>query len=85
MFSIPSPPLEPTVGRGRVAIGAAAKTKVGSVRITEAQSQYFQTHFGGIGKFLQAKVTEQLAEATAPRCNPTLNQHVNPHSGCILR
>lgn len=70
---------------GRIPIGPAARTKTGSVRVTEAQYDYFRTTFGGLGKFLQAKVNEQLA-TTAPtqeRCNGS--EHVTPHRGCILR
>lgn len=45
---------------GRAALGAAAKTKTGSVRITEAESDYFTRTYGSIGRFLQIKVNEEL-------------------------
>ena len=48
---------------GRVALGPAAKSKTGSVRVTTTQYEYFQRHFGGLGKFLQAKVNEELRKA----------------------
>lgn len=74
---------------GRAALGAAAKTKTGSVRVTTAQDEYFTKNYGGLGKFLQRKVTEELSKAQAmedqmvPRCDG--DTHVIPHRGCILR
>jgi hypothetical protein len=47
---------------GRAAIGAAAKSKTGSVRVTPAQYKMFEERFGGLGKFLQMQVNEQLAK-----------------------
>jgi hypothetical protein len=46
----------------RAAIGAAAKTKTASVRVTAADFQKFQQRFGGLGKFLKMQVTDQLAK-----------------------
>ena len=48
---------------GRVALGPAAKSKTGSVRVTTSQYEYFERKFGGLGKFLQAKVNEELQKA----------------------
>lgn len=48
---------------GRAALGAAAKTKTGAVRVTEHEFAYFQRTYGGLGKFLQAKVNEELSKA----------------------
>jgi hypothetical protein len=45
---------------GRAALGAAAKTKTGSVRVTPAQDAYFTKAYGSLGKFLQLKVNEEL-------------------------
>lgn len=45
---------------GRVALGAAKKAKTGSVRVTQTQYEYFERKHGGLGKFLQAKVNEEL-------------------------
>lgn len=45
---------------GRAALGAAAKTKTGSVRVTEAENAYFTKTYGSLGRFLQAKVNEEL-------------------------
>ena len=47
---------------GRAALGAAAKTKTGGVRVTDAQYEYFQATYGGLGKFLQMKVNEELSK-----------------------
>lgn len=51
---------------GRAALGAAAKTKTGGVRVTEAQYQWFAAKYGSLGKFLQMKVDEELRAAAAP-------------------
>lgn len=68
----------------RASIGAAARTKTGSVRVTQSQYDYFTTKFGGLGKFLQAKVNEELnAHGPDARCRD--GQHTTPHKGCILR
>lgn len=48
---------------GRAALGSAAKSKTGSVRVTETDNDYFTTHYGGLGKFLQLKVNEELRKA----------------------
>lgn len=45
---------------GRVALGAAKKAKTGSVRVTEAQYEWFERKHGGLGRFLQLKVNEEL-------------------------
>lgn len=45
---------------GRAALGAAAKTKTGSVRVTETENDYFTKTYGSLGRFLQRKVTEEL-------------------------
>lgn len=45
---------------GRPALGAATKSVTGSVRVTPADSNYFTTHYGSLGKFLQLKVNEEL-------------------------
>lgn len=45
---------------GRAALGAAAKTKTGSVRVTETENDYFTRTYGSLGKFLQRKVNEEL-------------------------
>lgn len=47
---------------GRAALGAAAKTKTGAVRVTVAEFDRFQKEFGGLGKFLQMQVNDQLAK-----------------------
>ena len=47
---------------GRAALGAAAKSKTGSVRVTSEEYAKFQERFGGLGKFLQAQVNDQLAK-----------------------
>lgn len=47
---------------GRAALGAAAKTKTGGVRVTKTEYDYFQRTYGGLGKFLQAKVNEELSK-----------------------
>lgn len=54
---------------GRAALGAAAKTKTGSVRVTETDNTYFTAKYGSLGKFLQLKVNEELAKA---------REHVSP-------
>jgi hypothetical protein len=46
---------------GRPALGAAAKTKTGGVRVTETEDERFKREFGSLGKFLQLKVNEQFA------------------------
>lgn len=48
---------------GRVAIGGAAREKTGSVRVTEEEFKYFQAKYGGLGRFLKAKVDEELRKA----------------------
>lgn len=48
---------------GRVALGSAAKSKTGSVRVTDAQYAWFTQRYGSLGKFLQAKVNEELRAA----------------------
>jgi hypothetical protein len=76
---------------GRAALGAAAKSKTGGVRVTEAQDNYFKKTYGSLGKFLQMKVNEELAKAAemqtemekGMRCSG--DTHVIPHRGCILR
>jgi hypothetical protein len=45
---------------GRAPLGAAAKSKTGSVRVTETENKHFEQTYGGLGKFLQAKVNEEL-------------------------
>lgn len=52
---------------GRAALGAAAKSKTGSVRVTPTDDDYFTTHYGGLGKFLQLKVNEELRKAAEMR------------------
>lgn len=47
---------------GRAALGAGAKTKTGSVRVTAAEDARFKTEFGGLGKFLQMQVNDQIAK-----------------------
>lgn len=47
---------------GRAALGAAAKSKTGGVRVTEAEFLKFQERFGGLGRFLQMQVNDQLAQ-----------------------
>lgn len=46
--------------RGRTALGAAAKDKTGSVRVTQHDYDYFEKRYGGLGNFLKAKVNEEL-------------------------
>jgi len=58
---------------GRAPLGAAAKTKTGGVRVTEAENNYFKTHYGSLGKFLQQKVNEELAKAAAMRDEMPVN------------
>lgn len=70
---------------GRTPIGPAARTKTGSVRVTESQYDYFRTTFGGLGKFLQAQVNAELTRASAEPERCSNGQHVTPHRGCILR
>lgn len=48
---------------GRVALGSAAKSKTGSVRVTDAQYAWFASKYGGLGRFLQDKVNEELQKA----------------------
>lgn len=45
---------------GRAALGAAAKTRTGGVRVTEAENDKFTAKYGSLGKFLQLKVREEL-------------------------
>jgi hypothetical protein len=57
---------------GRAALGAAAKTKTGSVRVTESENDKFIAKYGSLGKFLQLKVNEELRvmaekQAISPR------------------
>jgi hypothetical protein len=47
---------------GRARLGAAARDKVGSVRVTDHQYKKFEERFGSLGKFLQMQVNEQLAK-----------------------
>lgn len=47
---------------GRVALGAAARSKTGSVRVTPTQDSHFTAKYGSLGKFLQLKVNEELRE-----------------------
>lgn len=47
---------------GRAPLGAAAKTRTGAVRVTETEFAKFQQAFGGLGKFLQMQVNDQLAK-----------------------
>lgn len=47
---------------GRAALGAAARTRTGAVRVTEAEFIKFQQRFGGLGKFLQMQVNDQVAK-----------------------
>jgi hypothetical protein len=76
---------------GRPPLGTAAKTKTGGVRVTETEDAYFKRTYGSLGKFLQAKVNEELAKAAqmqtemekGMRCSG--DTHVIPHRGCILR
>lgn len=77
---------------GRAALGAAAKTKTGAVRVTESENQRFAAKYGSLGNFLKLKVAEELrlmAEEMqhemekGMRCSG--DTHVIPHRGCILR
>jgi hypothetical protein len=76
---------------GRPALGASAKTKTGSVRVTASEDDYFKRTYGSLGKFLQRKVNEELAKAAqmqtemekGMRCSG--DTHVIPHRGCVLR
>lgn len=52
---------------GRAALGAAAKTKTGGVRVTEAENAYFEATYGGLGNFLKLKVREELQKAADMR------------------
>lgn len=45
---------------GRAALGAAAKSKTGSVRVTDTDNKKFIAKYGSLGKFLQLKVNEEL-------------------------
>jgi hypothetical protein len=45
---------------GRAPLGAAAKSQIGGVRVTEAQDKLFKAKYGSLGKFLQLKVNEEL-------------------------
>jgi hypothetical protein len=60
---------------GRPALGAAAKTKTGGVRVTESENEKFAAKYGSLGKFLQLKVNEELLrmaeESDAQRISPT--------------
>ena len=56
--------------RGRSALGAAAKSKIGSVRITPTENEHFEKKFGGLGKFLALKVREELNKRDE-RVSPT--------------
>ena len=48
---------------GRAALGAAAKDKTGSVRVTVDQFRYFMVKYGGLGRWLQARVNEEIQRA----------------------
>jgi hypothetical protein len=57
---------------GRAPLGAAAKTKTGGVRVTEAENDYFKANYGSLGRFLQLKVNEEL------RKKAEMDQHISP-------
>ncbi|QWY82753.1 hypothetical protein PP641_gp009 [Arthrobacter phage SilentRX] len=54
---------------GRAALGAAAKSKTGSVRVTASQNDYFTRTYGSLGRFLQLKVNEELQRAAEQKEN----------------
>jgi len=47
---------------GRPALGGAAKSKTGGVRVTETENDYFTATYGSLGNFLKMKVNEELAK-----------------------
>lgn len=57
---------------GRAPLGAAAKSKTGSVRVTATEDAYFTKHYGSLGKFLQRKVAEELQKVR------DMQQHIPP-------
>lgn len=52
---------------GRAALGAAAKSVTGSVRVTPTESEIFKARYGSIGKFLKLKVDEELRRVAAEK------------------
>lgn len=48
---------------GRAALGAAAKDKTGSVRVTTQQFLYFARKYGSLGRWLQKQVNDELLRA----------------------
>lgn len=47
---------------GRRALGAAAKTKTGSCRLTEIEEKIIIAKYGSVTRFLRMKVDEELAK-----------------------
>ncbi|UOK18326.1 hypothetical protein SEA_BRUHMOMENT_9 [Arthrobacter phage BruhMoment] len=45
---------------GRAALGAAAKSKTGSCRMTETEKQTIERHHSSVTAFLRSKVDEEL-------------------------
>lgn len=45
---------------GRAALGAAAKTKVGGTRITQAEEDALKAKYGSVSNFLRLKINEEL-------------------------
>lgn len=45
---------------GRAALGAAAKSKTGSCRMTEQEKALIERHHPSVTVFLRAKVTEEI-------------------------
>ena len=45
---------------GRAALGAAAKSKTGSVRLTEKEEAQLKAKYGSVTRFLALKVREEL-------------------------
>ena len=45
---------------GRAALGAAAKIKTGSVRLTKTEEDTIKARYGSVTRFLRLKVDEEL-------------------------
>lgn len=50
---------------GRAALGAAAKSKTGSVRLTVDEEALLKARYGSVTNFLRIKVDEELQKALA--------------------
>lgn len=50
---------------GRRLLGAAAKNKTGSTRLTEAEEKYLIAKYGSVTRFLRMKVDEEMQKELA--------------------